>query len=142
MLTLTHTLGEILGRAGVDPLGVLDAQIDVPALAGPQAQGDLLILPRPTAPAATTPIPAAGVEVVRSEAGGNTHSLHSMDGPASRWNPDLGDSELDLGVLTVPTGGTAYLVHTEEHGANAIAPGTYVIRRQREFAGASRYVAD
>lgn len=137
-----HTLGEILDRTDTSQIGVLDAQIAVPALAGPQAQGDLLILPRSTSTPATTPIPAAGVEVVRSEAGGNTHSLHSLDGPASYWNPDLGGSELDLGVLTVPAGAAAYLVHTEEHGANAIAPGTYVIRRQREFAGAVRYVAD
>ena len=138
------TLGTILDRTGVGTLGVLDAQVTVPVLAGPQAQGDLIVLPRPAAPPATTPIPAVGVTVVRGEAAGNTHSLHSLDGPVSYWQPDVsgGSSGLDLGMLTVPGGATAYLVHTEEHGANAIAPGTYVIRRQREMAEEIRLVAD
>ena len=139
------TLGDILDRAGVDTLGVLDAQVDVPVLTGlAQAQGDLLILPRPNKPAATTPIPASGVLVVRAESSGaNTHSLHSWDGPASFYDErEPGDSGLVLGVLTVPDGATAFLVHTEEHGANAFGPGTYEIRRQREQADEIRMVAD
>lgn len=123
-------LSTILGRAGVEALAVLDAQIDVPALAGvPQAQGDLLVLPSAAPRRATTPIPRAGVLVVRSESGGNTHSLHSWDGPGCFFDPADG---LVVGLLTVPDGATAYLVHTEEHGANAFGPGTYTIRRQRE----------
>lgn len=139
------TLSNILDRAGVDQLGILDAQVDVPVLTGlAQAQGDLLILPRPNKQAATTPIPATGALVVRAESsGGNTHSLHSWDGPACRYDVrPAGDSGLVLGVLTVPDGATAYLVHTEEHGANAFGPGTYEIRRQREQADEIRMVAD
>lgn len=139
------TLGNILDLAGVDTLGVLDAQVDVPVLTGlAQAQGDLIVLPRPNKRAATTPIPAAGVMVVRAESsGGNTHSLHSFDGPGSFYDTrDSGDSGLVLGVVTVPDGATAYMVHTEEHGANAFGPGTYEIRRQREQADEIRMVAD
>ena len=144
-MTSTATLGAVLERAGVDTLGVLDAQIDVPVLTGlAQAQGDLLVLPRPDKPAASTPIPAAGVLVVRAESsGGNTHSLHSWEGPGCFYDErPAGGTGLVLGVLTVPDGATAYLVHTEEHGANAFGPGTYEIRRQREQADEIRVVAD
>lgn len=139
------SLGTILDRAGVDTLGVLDAQIEVPVLTGlAQRQGDLIILPRPDRPAATTTIPQAGVTVVQAEtSGGNTHSLHSLDGPASYFDVrDPGPAGLVLGVLTVPDGAAAYLVHSEEHGANAFGPGTYELRRQREYAGEWRQVAD
>lgn len=138
-------LAAILDRAGVTDLGVLDAQIDVPVLTGAQRQGDILILPRPNKAAATTPIPAAGVQVVRAEASSNTHTIHSWDGPGCFFDPDTrggGDSGLVLGVLTVPAGATSYLVHSEEHGANGIGSGTYELRRQREFAGEWRQVAD
>ena len=137
-------LADILNRAGIDTLSVLDAQVDVPILTAGQRQGDLLILPRPNKAAATTPIPQAGVTVVRAETStGNTHTLHSWDGPGSFLDVrDPGPAGLVLGVLTVPDGATAYLVHTEEHGANAVGPGTYEIRRQREFAGEWRQVAD
>lgn len=138
------TLGDILNRAGLDTLGILDAQIEVPVLTGlPQRQGDLIILPRPNKPAATTPIPRPGVQVVRAEASANTHSLHSWDGPTSYFDVcDPGPTGLVLGVLTVPDGATAYLVHSEEHGANAFGPGTYELRRQREYSGEWRQVAD
>lgn len=146
---MSSTLGSILDRAGIDTLGVLDAQVDVPVLTGrAQAQGDLIILPRPNKAAAGTPIPAAGALVVRAESsGGNTHSLHSWDGPGCFWDvrgggETGGNVRLVLGVLTVPDGATAYLVHTEEHGANAFGPGTYEIRRQREQADEIRLVAD
>lgn len=88
--------------------------------------------------------PAAGTVVVRAESSSaNTHSLHSWDGPGCYYDarPPVARG-LVLGVLTVPPGATAYLVHTEEHGANGIGPGTYEIRRQREQADEIRMVAD
>lgn len=139
------TLGQILDRAGIGTLGVLDAQIDVPILASVvQRQGDVIVLPRPNKPAATTPIPAAGVVVVRAEtSAANTHTLHSWTGPCFfDASPGGGDTGLVLGTLTVPDAASAYLVHTDEHGANGIGPGTYELRRQREFAGEWRRVAD
>lgn len=135
-------LGDVLDRSGIDTLGVLDREIDVPILSGPQPQrqGDVTILFRTRIRLATTPIPQAGVVVVR---GMNTHSLHSWDGQCF-YDPapaDAGDGLL-LGVLTVPTGGSAYLIHSEEHGANAMGPGTYELHGKREWAGEWRRVAD
>lgn len=145
-MTLGQTLGQILDRAGIGTLGVLDTEIDVPILAGVvQRQGDVLIVPRPNKARATTPIPATGIQVVRAETStANTHSLLSWDGQCF-FDIDRtggGDTGLVLGVLTVPAGAAAYLVHTEEHGANGVGPGTYELRRQREFAGEWQRVAD
>ncbi len=90
-----------------------------------------------------TPLPASGAQVVKAEASSNTHTLHSWDGTCFfDADPTGGDAGLTLGTLTVPEGASAYLVHTEEHGANGIGPGTYELRRQREFAGEWRRVAD
>lgn len=140
------TLFDVLTDCGVGSLGVLDVQVDVPVVAAgshPQRQGDVLVAHRPALPAAGTPIPAGGVTVVRGEATGNTHTLHSWDGlcffDVDRFGGRVG---LRLGTLTVPDGASAYLVHTEEHGANGIGPGTYELRSKREWAGVWRAVAD
>lgn len=134
-------LSTILDRAGVTALGVLDTQIDVPILTGAQRQGDVIVLPAEGA--ATTPIPQAGVVVVRAEtSAGNTHQLVNWDGRCFFDFAAQDDDSLVLGTLTVPEGASAYLVHSDEHGANGIGPGTYELRRQREFAGHWRRVAD
>jgi hypothetical protein len=140
---MTVNLGDVLDRARIGTLGVLDTQIDVPMLTGVQRQGDVLVLPRPNRKAAITPIPATGVQIVRAEASANTHMLLSWDGQCYfDTDPHGGDTGLTLGTLTVPDGASAYLVHSEEHGANGIGAGTYELRRQREFAGEWRRVAD
>lgn len=133
-------LGDVLDRSGVDTLGVLDREVDVPILSGPQPQrqGDVTVLCRPVLSPATTPIPQDGVVVVR---GMNTHSLHSWDGRCF-YDPAPAGDGLVLGTLTVPTGGSAYLIHSEEHGANAMGPGTYELHGKREWAGEWRRVAD
>jgi len=137
------TLAAVLDRAGLDAIGVLDAQVDVPVLSGAQCQGDLIALPRPLARPATAPVPPGGVEVVPGGDGASSHALLSWDGPACCYDVrDPGPSDLVLGVLTVPLGATAYLVHSGEHGANAFGPGTYEIRRQRERSDVIRRVAD
>ena len=82
----------------------------------------------------------SGITVARAETSqANTHSLHG----AGTWapNPHAG-SELLQGWLTVPEGGEAFLIHTEEHSALGIGAGTYEVRRQREYAGEWRRVAD
>lgn len=135
------TLDDVARRADLDLLDHLDTQVTVPVLADPQAQGDLIVIPvtNPTiAGLITTPLPQAGVPVVRGENGGHTHHLIG-DGPVC-WSPQR-DGAQTLGVLTIPTDSTAYLVHPE-HGAAGIAPGTYVLRRQREQADEARLVAD
>lgn len=74
-------------------------------------------------------VPGAGIEVLRAGTGGNPHTLVADPGTC-RWTTGIYDQErLALGALT--TTGAAYLIHPE-HGGSGIAPGTYVIRRQRE----------
>lgn len=120
----------------------LEADAEVPVIAGLQFQGDLAVVPlagRGVAVPNIVPVPPQGVEVVRGESGGHTHLLI---GEGVSWAPieARGDS-LDLGALVVADGSVAYLLH-EEHGASGIAPGRYVIRRQREQAEQVRRVAD
>lgn len=131
-----HTLDSIARLADVEVLDHLDRQVDVPVIAGAQAQGDLIVIPANIG--ASTPVPAAGVPVVRGENGGNTHLLVA-DGPCFF---DLAiPGAQTLGALHVPSGAAAYLIHPE-HGATGIAPGGYLIRRQREQADEIRLVAD
>jgi hypothetical protein len=86
------------------------------------------------------PLPTTGITVVRAETNqANTHSLHG-DG---LWEPNpAAATDLVQGWLTVPETGEAFLIHTEEHAALGIGEGTYEVRRQREFAGEWRRVAD
>lgn len=135
-----RTVTELIDIHGVDVDPHLDREATVPVSAGLQRQGDVIVIPaRIVGPAseAKTEVKPAGVAVVRGEVGGNTHLLLA-DGPV-RYDPAPRD--LTLGVLTVEKGATAYLAH-QEHGYVGIAPGTYVIRRQREQAEEIRLVQD
>lgn len=140
----TLTIAEAVDRYGVDVLDHLDRTVTIPVVDGPQCQGDLLVLPVALAKRVTVrktatwlDVPAAGLPVVRGEAGGNTHTLLG-----GRWTTDVDDLEnLALGVVDVPAGTVAYLAHPE-HAYAGIAPGLYVIRRQREQADIVRLVAD
>lgn len=142
------TLADLIDRHGVDVLEHLDRDASVPVHSGVQLQGDVAVIPaallrgRPDISRAK-PVPAAGVPVVRGENGGNTHLLIA-DGPGITWSPAperRDPTALDLGVLTIPAGSTAYLAHPE-HAYTGIAPGQYVIHRQREQAEQVRLVAD
>lgn len=131
------TLAEVVDRYQVDVLDHLDRQVDIPVLSAPQAQGDVIILPS-KAKAAVTPVPEAGVPVVEGGPGGHTHRLLAEGPVLFDWVTRRGQ---DVGLLTVLGGAVAYLAHPE-HGYAGIAPGTYVIRRQREQADEERLVAD
>lgn len=135
----------ILARHDIHPADQAIADIDVPILTGPQRQGDVLIAPRPPLGraelASMTPLPAAGIPVVRGEATGNTHILTPEHNTTVMWSPTEGDL-LRLGVLHVPAGAVAWLVHTDEHGVNGIGPGTYIVTGKREQADELRRVAD
>lgn len=143
----TLTLGEALARHDITVADELLADIEVPVLTGPQRQGDVLIIPRPAAGRAEvaqmTVVGREGVPVVRGEATGNTHLLDAVTGTV-HWQPTAGtgDGDLRLGVLHVDEGAVAMLLHTDEHGANGIGPGTYLLTGKREQAEEIRRVAD
>ena len=134
-----RTLESLITEHGTEVLDYLDRQVTVPVTNAPQVQGDVSILPVTTKDA-TTPLPKTGVAVVRGESGGNTHSLHASPKAFFDAAPQEGRS-LVLGTLTVPDGSEAYMAHPE-HGFMGIAPGTYLIGRQREQADEIAYVVD
>lgn len=144
------TYGDALALASVTIPEHLEAEAQVPVLTGPQCQGDLMIVPLAMAYEPGEAVPAwpqgqlvgdQGVQVVHGEATGNTHWLHAGFGsPGVTWH--RADADLIVGVVTVPAGQTAMLIHTDEHGANGIGPGVYEIRRKREQAEEARYVED
>lgn len=143
----TMTLADAENRFGVQVDEHHDRQLDIPVLTGLQAQGDVMIVPvahiLPGALTDATLVPAHGVAVVRGENGGNTHLLlgagpvHWVPSAAAGVDPD----DLDLGMLTVPAGSTAYLAHPE-HAYTGVGEGSYTLRRQREQAAAARFVED
>ena len=108
-----HTYATALDLVGTAVPDHLAADAEVPVLTGPQAQGDLLVVPTTTS--VTTrlrPVPPVGV--------------------AGRLAVD--DLErLVVAHLRVPDGQSALLIHTDEHGANGIGPGEYVIRQKRQL---------
>lgn len=130
-------VSDAISKYDTEILDYLDRQAEVPTVTTAGIQGDVSIL-RVTTKEATTPLPTSGVAVVRGENGGNTHSVHG----AGFWDvaPER-DGSLVLGTLTVPADGEVVMAHPE-HGFLAIAPGTYSIGRQREYAGEWRVVAD
>ncbi|WP_157932199.1 hypothetical protein [Mycobacteroides abscessus] len=124
---------ELTGKAFFD---YLDHEVEVPQVSKQAAQGDVLIL-RVTTKPATTLMPKT-VVVVASEASANTHTLHPSGDCFWDATPNAG---LVQGKLTVPDGSSAVLSH-QEHGAFEILPGTYELRRQREWGSEWRQVHD
>lgn len=131
------TLAHLTAGSGLEVLDHLALDIVVPVISGLQAQGDLIVVPHAMLAGAVTttlwtrtvPVPRSGVELLRSAGGGNPHSLVADDGTCT-WSSPVRDTRgLALGILDC--GVTAYLIHPE-HGASGIAPGRYVIGRQRE----------
>jgi hypothetical protein len=144
------TYGEALALSKISIPEHLEAEAEVPVLTTPQAQGDLMIVPVALAYEGTGQAPAwpqgkilpfEGAQVVHGEATGNTHWLHAgFNSPGVTWH--RADQDLVIGVVTVPAGQTAMLVHTDEHGANGIGEGRYEIRQKRELADEIQYVED
>lgn len=140
------TLSELTSRTGLDVLDHLETEVTIPVVDGLQSQGDLLIVPlsevtavRLNVDAEWRPVPPAGVEVLRGAAMGNPHILVADPG-VCWWTTDVSDREaLAIGVLDAFA--PAYLLH-REHGAAGVAPGRFVIRRQREQADVQRLVED
>jgi hypothetical protein len=155
MLT-TLTLADLTARTGLDILGHLEREVAIPVTERIQAQGDLLVIPIALLATETQgwagrrnvsiahsarwhQVPGAGIEVLRAGTGGNPHTLVADPGTC-RWTTGVHDPErLALGALI--TTSVAYLIHPE-HGGSGIAPGTYVIRRQRERSGTTHRSSD
>lgn len=144
---MATTFAQALNKIGVTIPGHLVADAEVPVLTGVQAQGDLIIVPAglddfDAGRVRLEVVPEKGVQVVTGEATGNTHWLHrGFDSPEVLWGR-VSDHELVLGVVSVPEGQSAELIHTDEHGCNAMGPGLYVVRGKRELADEIRRVAD
>jgi hypothetical protein len=131
------TLEDARQITGTNFYDYLDAQAEVPVVTRAACQGDVSLL-RVTTAAASTPIPAAGIVVAQSGQGGHAHTITGagmFDRAAQR------SGSLVIGQLTVPVGVDVLISHAE-HGALLIAPGTYSIGSQREYAGEWRRVAD
>jgi hypothetical protein len=140
-MRMNKSLATLIDETGVDVLDYLDREALVPVLTGLQCQGDVAVIPHRPGRSAykAVPVPAAGVPVVRGESGGNTHLLLA-EGPVN-WTATPNVTDLSIGVVDVPDGSVAYLAHPE-HGYLAMAPGAYILRRQREQADELRMVAD
>ncbi|WP_442810181.1 hypothetical protein [Streptomyces sp. W16] len=130
------TLADLTRRSGLDVLDHLEREVAIPVVDGLQAQGDLIVVPYAFVARAVTlltaawrEVPAAGIELLRSAAGGNPHTLVADPGTC-RWNPNVRDT-MGLALGMIETSAVAYLIHPE-HGGTGIAPGRYVVRRQRE----------
>ncbi len=138
--TITRTVGDMAAQTGVTVVTGHDLNFDIPVGAGIRRQGDVIVIPDPTA-TPTTPVPASGTPVVRGENGGNTHAIYP-DGAGILCDtyPATG-TDLRVATLLVPEGAVAYLGHPE-HAFTGIGPGSYTVRRQREQADVLRVVAD
>ena len=144
----TATLGQLIDTHGFDVLDHLDREAEIPVLDGLQAQGDLLIIPaaawsQTIAPRdglrhALKPVPAEGIPVIEAVGGGHEHRLFAGTPGTAFWAPSTRAGQ-DIGLLecTAP----AFVAHPE-HAYTGIAPGAYVLRRQREQADDERIVAD
>ncbi|MBF8187325.1 hypothetical protein ITP53_16610 [Nonomuraea sp. K274] len=142
------TLATLSQQTGLTVLDHLEQSVSIPVVDGLQAQGDLIVIPHhvidelvtlwPNAP--WSDVPPEGVELLRGAAGGNPHTLVAEPG-ACRWTTRVMDTDrLAIGMFQASA--VVYLLHPE-HGASGCAPGTYVVRRQRESEGRrSRLVAD
>ncbi len=142
-------LADLLERTGLDVLDHLERQITVPVIDGLQAQGDLLVAPLALLPEVSAEswarwqeVPSDGVELVRGIAGTNPHTLVADPGTCH-----LATGVFDpqrLAIALVENTAPVHLIHPE-HGATGIAPGRWLIRRQREYAATghlTRLVAD
>jgi len=138
---MNMTYADALAKVGVSVPDHLVADAEVPILTGPQAQGDLLILPIDSTTADLITVPDEGVQVVYGEATGNSHYLHrGFDSPGVTY-ARVQDGQR-IAVLSVPDGQNAQLIHTDEHGSAGIGPGLYGIHEKREQASEIRQVTD
>jgi hypothetical protein len=135
---MTATIGELSVKHDFSILDHLDQQVEVPVLGGLQFQGDLAVIPlERKMTGAWRPVPPEGVPVIEAVGSGHEHRLFASEAGTASLLAGAGGQ--DIGYLEVTE--TAYLAHPE-HAFAGIAPGSYVLRRQREQADEERLVAD
>ncbi|SEG76936.1 hypothetical protein SAMN05444920_104432 [Nonomuraea solani] len=142
------TLAGLSRQTGLAVLDHLEQSMQIPVIDGLQAQGDLIVVPHSFVADSVMTwhearwqwVPPEGVELLRGAAGGNPHALVA-EPRTCRWTTQVSDaSGLTIGMFTATE--PVYLLHPE-HGGSGCAPGTYVVRRQREQDGRrARLVAD
>ncbi|MCL2785347.1 MAG: hypothetical protein FWD55_07925 [Propionibacteriaceae bacterium] len=137
-----QSLQALAERFGCEDLAAAFPEIDIPVLTGAQRQGDVLVLP--------SPLPAKwprkghlpldpGVVVLSSEDTDHTHTLYGdgqvffTEGMSYQRIIWWRRMENNIAWLNVPANGEAFLMHSDEHGALGIGPGTYQILAQQEF---------
>ena len=115
-----------------------DCRIQVVTRAG--RQGDVFIfaadLVAATTPTAETRDVHPAVDVVDGGTARHNHTLVAAPGAAS-WTPATDEAGLAIGIVTVADDAVCYLSH-DEHSTLGLAPGAYVVRRQREQADQQR----
>lgn len=156
------SLDELAKRFGYVDLGAAFPDAEIPVLTGMQRQGDVLVLPwTGVTPDEKWMIDIEGYVVVWGD-NGHSHTLHgtgkiytyrSIDDcgdmvSAFEWlvrnyvqtqsNPFV---ELFQGLVHVPDGAEAYLMHSDEHGAIGLGPGWYELRRQQEYVDGQWWAA-
>lgn len=122
-------LAELVDRTSVDVLDHLERESTIPVVDGLQAQGDLIVIPFSMVPGETNAgswVPTEGVHLVEGGDGRHPHVLVADPGTC-RWSPGDGNPVIEN---TAPV----YLLHPE-HGGTGIAPGRWVVRRQRDLTG-------
>ena len=131
----TATLGELIARHGLDVPGHLDRDAPVPVHPGLQAQGGLLVIPvqDPPFPAGNgMPVPASGIAVRAGS--GHEHRLFAGTPGTTRIHLYSGVSTR---IASIEVTEPAFIAHPE-HACIGIAPGSYLLRRQRELAEEER----
>ena len=140
----TLTLSDVerhAGRSCYDHVSEALAEIEVPVIDGPQAQGDLLIVPVARTAGGGAVDVTGPVDIIEAINGGHAHTLVAPDGGcrAHVRRPTGAD---DLVLATIDNTMPVYLLHAE-HGAMGLAPGSWEMRGQREFdAAEARRIAD
>jgi hypothetical protein len=135
------TLGDLTGSTGRDVDLHLMLDLVIPVHEGIQAQGDVIVVPlaevagdvKVQGSARWREVPADGIELLRGGTGGNAHTLVADPGTCVFTADVFDPTGLALGVFEAMA--TVYLLH-REHGGTGVAPGAYIVRRQREHGPA------
>lgn len=126
-------LAELVDRTSVSALDHLERDTTIPIIDGLQAQGDLIVIPfsllkTPPPLEHGRAVPPEGVHLVQGALGQNPHVLVADPGTCT-WQAVW--ETLGLAIAAITNAEPAYLLHPE-HGGTGIAPGQWLIRRQRE----------